>query len=92
MFDLYTPSTNAAEACNRPADRSHWSLVGSVQQRTTACIMGSSSIDEVPVETNARRDRDGTDLPSVIARIGRKLAWRSFDTGPAESRKQPRGR
>lgn len=44
--------------------------------------MGSSSIDEVPVDTNARRDRDGTDLPSVIAKIGRKLAWRSSDAGP----------
>jgi hypothetical protein len=42
-------------------------------------IMGSRSIDEVPVETTPRGDRDGTDLPSVIARIGRKLAWRSPD-------------
>jgi len=45
-------------------------------------IMGSRSIDEVPVETTPRRDRDGTDLPSVIARIGRKLAWRSPDGAP----------
>jgi hypothetical protein len=45
-------------------------------------IMGSRSIDEVPNETIPQGDRDGTDLPSVIAKIGRKLAWRSPDAGP----------
>jgi len=52
-------------------------------------IMGSRSIDEVPVETTPRRDRDGTDLPSVIARIGRRLAWRSPDAGASDAAEQP---
>ena len=64
-------------------NRSHWTSAGFILQRTTARIMGSPSIDEVPDETVPPRDRAGTDLPSVIARIGRKLAWRSSDTGPA---------
>jgi hypothetical protein len=44
--------------------------------------MGRRSIDEVSVESIPLGDRDGTDLPSVIARIGRKLAWRAPDGGP----------
>jgi hypothetical protein len=63
-------------------DRSHWTFAGFVLQRTTARIMGSPSIDDKPAEA-PRRDRGGTDLPSVIARIGRKLAWRSSDVDPA---------
>lgn len=55
-------------------------------------IMGSRSIDEVPVETTPRGDRDGTDLPSVIARIGRKLAWRLPEERPgAQSSKRTQG-
>jgi hypothetical protein len=54
-----------------------------VQQRTTARIMGHPSIDEVSGEMPTPRERGGTDLPSVIARIGRKLAWRSAEAGPA---------
>jgi hypothetical protein len=62
--------------------RSHWTFAGFVPPRTTACIMGSRSIDEVPGQAAPPRDGGGTDLPSVIARIGRKLAWRSPDAGP----------
>jgi hypothetical protein len=55
-------------------------------------IMGSRSIDEVPGETTPRGERDGTDLPSVIARIGRKLAWRSPEERPgAPSSKRTHG-
>lgn len=49
----------------------------------TARIMGNSSIDEVGGETAPPGDRSGTDVPSVIAKIGRKLAWRSADAVPA---------
>jgi hypothetical protein len=73
-------------------DRSHWIFAGFVLQRTTARIMGSTSIGEVPDETLLPQDRGGTDLPSVIARIGRKLAWRSPDTGPrVQPSKRPPG-
>ena len=55
-----------------------------VQPRTTARIMGTPSMDdEVDRETPPPRDCGGTDLPSVIARIGRKLAWRSAAAVPA---------
>ena len=53
-----------------------------VQQRTTARIMGIPSTDEMG-EAPPPRDCGGTDLPSVIARIGRKLAWRSAEAAPA---------
>jgi hypothetical protein len=54
-----------------------------VQPRTTARIMGNPSMDEVGGEAPPPRDCGGTDLPSVIARIGRKLAWRSAETASA---------
>jgi hypothetical protein len=62
------------ESCNHPMKRSHWTPAGSVSPRTTAHIMGSPTIDEVLDRSVLPRDRGGTDLPSVIARIGRKLA------------------
>jgi hypothetical protein len=62
-------------------NRSHWTLAESVSPRTTARIMGSPSIDEVLGRAAPPRDRSGTDLPSVIARIGRKLAHIEDDHG-----------
>lgn len=64
-------------------DRSHWTFAGSVSPRTTARIMGSPSIDEVHGQAAPPQDRSGTDLPSVIARIGRKLAHLEDDHGMA---------
>jgi hypothetical protein len=64
-------------------NRSHWTLAESVSPRTTARIMGSPSIDEVLGRAAPPRNRGGTDLPSVIARIGRKLAHIDDDHGMA---------
>lgn len=45
--------------------------------------MGNRSLNEMGGETAPPRECAGTDLPSVIARIGRKLAWRSANAVPA---------
>jgi hypothetical protein len=62
-------------------NRSHWTFAGSASPRTAVRIMGSPSIDEVPGPAAPLRDRGGTDLPSVIARLGRKLAHIDDDHG-----------
>jgi hypothetical protein len=51
--------------------------------------MRNSPIDDGSAEPAEARGHDGTDLPSVIARLGRRLAWRSPDAAPAGAPSHP---